>query len=345
LSRTFWRGELPACASVYFFLALTNLVLKLRAAGGWLSGELDDNQRRLLEFAYYNNEQSRLLQFLIPEFLVRCFGLSVPNAYMVQRLVFVWLAFVLFHVYQRRWFRGGLAFAGVTLLAAILPLTYLWDLQESAPLLMVTFLWGLWAIRDDRPIQFAVALFVGALNNETTLALAAAYFFYNLRGWQPRPLWTVTWRTLAVSAPAYLVTGIIRYINLDRPHLGGAWHLPDNLYYIGLHFLFPTLDYDYFHHNYLAIFVLFGTLWIYAYLRWAQKPPFLRAALLMVPLFILAHLLTGIISEVRQMVPLAYIIIPASFFWLFPDEMPGEEEKGETKMSGDFMSLKSEKGS
>ena len=30
----------------------------------------------------------------------------------------------------------------------------------------------------------------------------------------------------------------------------------------------------------------------------------------MVPLFILAHLITGKIEEARQMIPLAYIIIP-----------------------------------
>jgi hypothetical protein len=138
-----------------------------------------------------------------------------------------------------------------------------------------------------------VALVVGALDNETTLVLPAVYFFYHFRGWQPRQLGAVVWRTAAVAAPAYLVTAIIRYVNRDRPHLGGAWHLPDNLGNMLAHLFLPGLDYDYFRHNYLAIFILFGVLWLFAYLHWARKPRFLRAALLMVPLFVLANLLTG----------------------------------------------------
>ncbi len=322
-NRTSWRGEVWPCAFVYFFLALISLFLKLRATDDWFNGMLADNHRQLLGFAYTNNEQSRLFQFLVPEALVRLLGLSVEQAYLVQRLAFVWLAFVLFHVYLRRWFPRGTAFAGVCLLAAVLPLTYLWDLQESAPLLMVTFLCGLWAIREDRPLLFALALVVGALDNETTLILPAVYFFYHFRGWRPGALWPVVGRTLALAAPAYLVTAAIRYLTRDRPHLGGALHIGDNLQGIYTHLLYPELTLAYFRHNYLSIFMLFGVLWLYAYQSRARKPHFLRAGLLMVPLFVLSNLITGIVSEARQMVPLAYVIIPAAFFWLFEEEPGG----------------------
>ncbi len=320
MKRVSRRGEMVPCALVYFFLALISLFLKLRATPDWFNGRLEDNHRLLLAFAYTNNEQSRLLQFLIPEALVRLLGISVGLAYLLQRWLFLWLAFVLFHLYLRRWFPRGTAFAGVCLLAAVLPLTYIWDLQESAPFLMVTFLCGLWAIRDDRPLLFALALVVGALDNETTLVLPAVYFFYHFRGWRPGLLWPLVGRTLALAAPAYLLTAAIRYATRDRPHLGGALHIGDNLEGISKHLLYPEFTLDYFRHNYLSIFILFGVLWLYAYLGWARKPRFLRAGLLMVPLFVLSNLITGIISEARQMVPLAYVIIPAAFFWLFEEE-------------------------
>jgi hypothetical protein len=316
-----WRGEVLPISLICLFLSLIELFLKLRSTPPWFDGTLESNHHLLMARAYTNNEQSRLFQFLIPEAFVRLFGVSVVHAYALQRLLFVWLSFVLFHVYLRHWFRRGAAFAGVCLLAAILPFTFLPDLQESAPFLMVSFLCGLWAIRAERPILFALALVVGALNNETTLVLPAVYFFYHFCGWGLRSLWAVAWRTAVVAAPAYLVTIGIRYVNRDRPHLGGALHISDNAAGVWSNLQF-RLDRDFFTaYNYLSLFIFFGALFLYAYLHWSRKPRFLRAALLMVPLFVLSNFITGIISEVRQMVPLAYVIIPAAFFWLFEDEV------------------------
>ena len=47
----------------------------------------------------------------------------------------------------------------------------------------------------------------------------------------------------------------------------------------------------------------------------------MRATLVLIPALVIPHLLTGIIYEVRQMVPLAFVVIPAAFFWLFRDEL------------------------
>jgi hypothetical protein len=305
---------------IYFFLALINLTLKIRAAPGWFDGLLAWNHHSLLDFAFTNNEQSRLFQFAIPELLVRLFGLSVEHAYLVQRLVFVWLALTLFHVYLRHWFGRGLAFAGAALLAAVMPLTYLFDLQESFSFLMVSFLLGLWAIRAGRPVLFTLALVLGALDNETTLVLPAVYFFTIVRGWHAQALWDAGWRSVACAAPAYLVTGVIRYVTRHQEHLGGAWHLTDN--FAGIWKDLQKSPLDYYGATYLSAPFVYGVLWVYAFLGWSRKPRFLRAGLLMVPFFLVAHLITGIISESRQMMPLAYVIIPAAFFWLFGDE-PG----------------------
>src|SRR5262249_7028030 len=122
---------------------------------------------------------------------------------------------------------------------------------------------------------------------------------------------------------------LVRYINRNQPHLGGAWHLPDNLEGMWAGLWHPGFGEVHPPFNYLSPFVLFGALWLYAYLRWKHKPRFLQAALLMVPVFVLSNLLTGIISESRQMVPLAYIIIPGAFCWLFDDEVADSKDAGE----------------
>ena len=81
---------------------------------------------------------------------------------------------------------------------------------------------------------------------------------------------------------------------------------------------------DYWQAFYLFSVLIVGVFWFYALLRYAKKPLFLQRSALMIPLFILAHLLTGIISEVRQMLPLGFIIIPMALYYLFP---PGEQDR------------------
>jgi hypothetical protein len=317
----FWRGEVLPCAAVYFFFALTHVRLKVRAAPDWLNGQLAYEHGRYLAFTGSNNMQSRVLEWLIPEGLVRLFGLDVPHAYMLQRFVFVWVALVLFHVYLRRWFTPGLAFGGACLLAACLPFTYIHDLQESAPQLMVSFLACLWAIRAGRPVLFSVALTIGALTSETVLVLPTVYFFDRLRGWKLRELWAAGWRSVAVAAPAFALLAPIRYLSRNNEHIGGGWHLPDNLK--GLyHDLFERSPFTYHetHGLYSGVLFIYGALWLYAYLGWRRKPHFVRAGLLMVPFFLGCHMLTGIIAEMRQLIPLAYVVIPGAFFWLFPGE-------------------------
>jgi hypothetical protein len=309
--------EILFFAAIYLFLALIQLSAKLKVTPGWFDGSLESMHARLLARDYTNNEQSRLLQFLMPELFVRTFGLSVPHAYVLQRWLFVWLAFTLFHLYLRYWFSPAQSFGGVCFLAAVMPVTYIHDLQESAPLLMVTFLLGLWAVRAERPVLFALALLVGAADNETSLFLAAVFA---LAAWPGKPFGAVAWRTAAVTAPALVFTVLVRFVNRDRPHLGGAWHLGDNLEGLWKGLLAPPLDYA--RTQVLSPLFLFGPMWVLAFFGWTRKPRFLRGALLAVPLFILPHFITGIISESRQMVPLAYILIPGAFFTLFAEPRP-----------------------
>ncbi len=176
--------QLPFVA-IYACLSFLELRSKLQVTPAWFDGTLERNHAALLAFQYANNEQSRLLQFYIPELLVRVLGVTVAHAYMIQRWAFVALAFMLFHLYLRKWFSNGLAFAAVCLLAAVLPFTFMNDLQESASFLMASSVAALWTIRDAGSWSAAAVLLLGALNNETTLALSSVYATDRFRDWRP----------------------------------------------------------------------------------------------------------------------------------------------------------------
>jgi len=311
--------ELLWLAPLYATFAFVQLKLKLAATETWSNGQLASNHEKLLDFDYFNNEQSRILQFYIPEALHQVFGASVPYAYLLQRMLFVFASFMVLHAYYRAWFdRVGAALC-VTIQAAVMALTHMNDLQESAPLLGVLFVLCLWAIREHRDFAYAVVLLVGALTNETILVLASVHFFFNVEqlpksGADVLRILKVALRTAVLTLPAFGYTLFIRYVTRDNPHLGGAWHWPDNISGLGQALL--TNPFTWHRRSYLYPWLLFGPLWIYAYLSWREKPLFLRAASLMVPLFIGAHLLTGIISEVRQLLPLGAVIIPMAL-WSF----------------------------
>ena len=81
---------------------------------------------------------------------------------------------------------------------------------------------------------------------------------------------------------------------------------------------------DYYKAYTLSIFLLFNVLWIFAFLKFFEKPRFVRCSLLLVPAFLIPHMITGMILEVRQMIPLAFVVLPAAMFWMFRDEIAPE---------------------
>ncbi len=322
-TRVFRHREFWITLPIYFFLSLTNLVLKIHPFPDWTDGTLDGKHNLLMAFQFTNNEQSRLLQFLVPEFFHRVFGIYIVSSYALARLLFVFLAFVAFHFFLRKWFSQAESLLGVIILSGSLAVTFLIeDTQESAPLLMFLFILALWALRERKDWLFGVLLWLGGgLTNETMLALAAAYFFFRLTSFKFKDLLKSGWATALVSAPAFLTQGVIRYINRNQPHLGGAWHLPDNLR--GLYFVLINPIKPIFQHGiYIYPLLIFSIFWIYAAIGYKKSPRFFQAVFWMMPLFILAHLLTGLIDEARQMIPLGFIVIPMSLFLIFPKAIP-----------------------
>jgi hypothetical protein len=313
------RRELLRLAPLYVFLSLVALFLKIRVTGAWFS-LLERNHDLLLGFEYTNNEQSRLLQFTIPE-LIHQLGLSIPDSYALARFLFVLAAFLTFHAYLRRWFSVGESLAGVLLVAVALPFSFMNDLQESAPLLMLVYVLALWSIREERPAALAIVLVIGALTNETSLILPLLYVFSRLEfSW--RSILVRTGRAALIGAPALAMTAVIRYMTRDRPHLGGAYHWPDNIAGIWHDLHLPVLRM--YRAFYLSPVFLFGALWVFALLGYKKKPLFVRRSLWLVPFFLVPHMITGIIAESRQMIPLGFILIPAALFALLPRETPAD---------------------
>jgi hypothetical protein len=188
------------------------------------------------------------------------------------------------------------------------------DLQESAPLLMLLFLLALLAIRDGRKLLLLCVFFLGGLTNETMLILPAVYLFCHAKTANFGSVATAALRAVAVSIPLFLTVLPIRYFNRERPHLGGAFHLPDNVDGILQDVLSNPLDMPF--GRYALFILLFGIFWYYAIFGYKDAPFFLRRASWIIPPFIAAHLITGKINEPRQMLPLSFIIIPISMIFL-----------------------------
>lgn len=317
-----WSSVIPhvrealTFGSVYLFVALINLRLKILLTPRWFNGRLAANHTELLAFQYQNNEQSRLLQFYIPEGLKRLLSISIENAYLIQRGLFIFLVLLCFHFYLRKWFNAGLAFGGVLFFIAVMPLSYMNDLQESTPLLLLTFLLALWAIRDQNIIGYVLAMSVGALNNETMLILPMVFVLYNFKDFKLKNLLPLAWTTLWTSLPAYTIIAIIRYITRDNPRLAIWWQFPQNIDLMKANLISSPLGW--WDARFLFIFFLFGTFWLFAFLNYSKMPLFLKRAGFLIPVFVLAHLFGGVIGEVRLMLPLSFLVIPMSFFHLFP---------------------------
>lgn len=178
LNKIKFNHERVIFSLIYFSLSVTALSLKIHQTPAWYSGLLISNHQKLMAIQFTNNEQSRLLQFLVPEFFHRVLGIYIENGYALARLLFVFLAFLSFHFFLRKWFSPAESFVGVLILSGALPIAFqVSDLQESAPLLMLMFVLCMWAIREGKDTLYCVFLLVGGgLTNETLLAIAAVHF-------------------------------------------------------------------------------------------------------------------------------------------------------------------------
>ena len=328
------QKEFWVFSPIYFFISFIELTVKVQAVyGTWFKGTLEANHRLLWMFQYHNNEQSRLLQWVIPQAIMKVTHISIPNAYMLQRFVFVFLAFLCFHYYMRKWLSAGESFAGVAFLAAVMPLTFEGDLQESAPLLMLLFVLGLWAIREQKTLLLVLILITGSVTNETMLILPAVYFFYhfrwvmlrNINAQTVKEFFTLLGRTILIALLPFAIAGLLRYITRFNTHLGGEVILWSKNWLMVWESIKNINIFDLHESNYLFFILLFSVFWLYALLGYRTSGLFLQRASWIIPLFLLAHFITGKIEESRQMIPLGFILIPMGLSFVLSKEFGAKD--------------------
>jgi len=238
-------------------------------------------------------------------------GASLENTWYVTRLLFFFLAFCAIHVYLRTWFAAEAAFAGVALTAATLPLTFTnsWPHPDSLPELAL-FTVGAMAVARQADGLFAVTLAAAALNRETAAFLV---LLYAVQPWHPGRrlrivLFGLEWFT--IYAGLRVVRGLQHY---------DYWQAGRNLSDLAL---LPN-NYDPYYRAYAyAALVLFGPM-LYLALKSADAPPFVRRALIVVPVFVAIAFTFSSIIESRIFTPLYPLILPGVIFCLFSDSRLG----------------------
>ncbi len=227
----------------------------------------------------------------------------IPLPYFIVRAAFTALSLFFFDRYLRTWFRPGAAAAGALALAAILPFTYFKVIQESDTFNLLIFILALRAIALERDRLLIPLILIGTVNRETTLMIPAIYF---LARWKTEPLGRLIVRSLLLVGCWIIVYGSIRMAYGARPYYCEVFTLRRNL-----RTWFPTLH----------LVVLYGALWVIAFVGAKRGPTMLRRALRLLPPYIVLHYFVAIVTEVRLFLPFAPIVIPLAWFAIFPTEL------------------------
>jgi hypothetical protein len=246
--------------------------------------------------------------------LARVTGASMATAWYVTRLVGIFVAYCVFHVYLRTWFAPSAAVAGVSMVAATLPLTFTnsWPHPDSIPELAL-FTLGALAIARRLDVLFGVVLACAALNRETSVFLVVLYLVSEplsrtrlLRA----TLFGGEW--LAIYAGLRAMRGLEHY---------DYWQAARNWAELGL---LPS-NYDPYYRAYAYfVVVLFGPM-IYMALKAKGAPAFARRALLVVPCFLAVAFIFSSIIETRIFTPLYPLVVPATMFFFFSHPQPAEK--------------------
>jgi hypothetical protein len=227
---------------------------------------------------------------------------DVFTAYFVIRSLAVALTLMVFDRYLRRWFSNGAAAAGALCLAAVIPFTYFRVVQESDTINLLIFVAAFWALAYERDALLLPLVAVGTLNRETTLMIPAVYFLARW-GWERRRQLAV--RTLTLAGAWALIYGGVHLRYGHRPPYADLAQVRAENFGSWL----PTL---------FAVAFL-GALWVLPFFVWKKAPPLLRRSLWLVPPFVALHYVVGVVQEARLFLPLTPILIPLSWWALFPE--------------------------
>ncbi len=234
-------------------------------------------------------------------------GHNLYLSYLLLRGLVTGVTLFVFDRYMRVWFAPAAAAAGALALAAIIPFTYYRVIQESDPIALLMVTLSFWALARERDLWLIPLVLIGTLNRETSALIPAVYF---LSRWRERPAKELAWRTaVLVAAWALVYFGMIAVYGW-RPYYCDTVMWPQNIQSV-----YPTLQ----------LVLVYGAIWVLAALGARQAPAMLRRTIWLVPPYIALHYVVALVNEVRLFLPLAPILIPSSWWALFPEACLGGE--------------------
>ena len=259
-----------------------------------------DEHMRVIAGNFIDPDQYRILTYELAEGLVRL-GLPIHSAHEVWRVMFTSLSLFVFYRYARGWFSPMVAIMGMFMLAAAIPLTYIYYMMQVAdPLNMLVFFVAFWVIREERDIWLLPLVGIGMLNRETPAIIPV--FYAAIRWGRPWREWVPL--TVATFVLAVAVYEGLRLVIGPRPYCCSTGPIE--------HLIVNFTDWR----AYVdALGVLNIALWG-GWIGWRRRPQFLRRAALVIPLFMVPYLLFGTVREARYYLPMLAILIPMVLFYL-----------------------------
>jgi len=239
---------------------------------------------------------------------------EIVAVYATLRGLLTGVTLICFDRYLRTWLSPGAAAAGAMCLAAILPFTYLRVVQESDPVNLLVFVLAFWALARERDLLLIPLVLVGTLNRETTAMIPGLYL---VARWGQKPPREVAWRTAALAAAWAAAYGGMVLIYGQREYYCNVVMVWRNL-----SSWVPTAH----------VGLLFGAMWVLAFLGGKKGPLLLRRSLWLLPPYLVLHYIVAMVIEARLFLPFAPAIIPLSWWAVLPETRSntGRPSKGPT---------------
>lgn len=229
-------------------------------------------------------------------------GHDIVLAYAVLRGLVTGITLYFFDRYLQSWFAPAVAPGGALALAAVLPFTYLPVVQESDPINLLVFTLAFWAMIKGRDLLLIPVMLLGTLNRETTAMLPAVYLLGNLG---VKPVREVAGKTGILVFCWCLVYGGLRLFYGHRSYYCDVVQWKYNV-----HSWSPSIQ----------VLLLFGMMWVLGLVGAKSGPLLLRRALLLLPFYLALHYVVAVVDEVRLFLPWAPVVIPLTWFALYPPD-------------------------
>lgn len=169
-------------------------------------------------------------------------------------------------------------------------------------------------LHKRKMIPFAVIVFVAAMNRETSILLPFLYLATRARRDQAAKSMLTFVFFSALWCGGYL---LVRHLQGGAPFIYSLSAILDK-----------NLTPKYLGFMSLNLLFFLGFAWMFAFRGFGTAPPFIKRLALFVPLYLILVLIFGVWKEVRLLMPLYPVVIPAALSFLFPDGARTGEANG-----------------